>query len=88
MLRPTAGRILLDGDDITALAPHRRVRRGIARTFQINQLFADLTPLETIGLAVSERLGPARDWWRLVGSKPRRRRRGRRRCSSASASPT
>jgi len=69
VLRPTAGRILLDGRDITALEPHRRVRLGIARTFQINQLFADLTPLETLGLAVSERLGFGSDWWRLVGSK-------------------
>ena len=42
---------------------------GIARTFQINQLFADLTPLETIGLAVSERMELGRHWWRLVGSK-------------------
>ena len=40
VLRPTAGRILLDGRDITAVAPHRRVKLGIARTFQINQLFA------------------------------------------------
>src|SRR5262250_1382167 len=69
VLRPTAGRILLDGRDITALEPHRRVRLGIARTFQINQLFADLTPLETLGLAVSERLGSGSDWWRLVGTK-------------------
>jgi len=69
MLKPTAGRILLDGRDITALEPHQRVRLGMARTFQINQLFLDLTPLETIGLAVSERLGSGGDWWRLVGSK-------------------
>ena len=69
VLKPTAGRILLDGRDITALEPHQRVRLGMARTFQINQLFLDLTPLETIGLAVSERLGAGRDWWRLVGSK-------------------
>jgi ABC-type branched-subunit amino acid transport system ATPase component len=69
VLRPTAGRILLDGRDITALEPHQRVRLGIARTFQINQLFADLTPVETLGLAVSERLGSGSDWWRLVGSK-------------------
>jgi branched-chain amino acid transport system ATP-binding protein len=68
VLRPTAGRILLDGRDITALEPHERVRLGMARTFQINQLFLDLTPLETIGLAVSERLGSGGDWWRLVGS--------------------
>jgi ABC-type branched-subunit amino acid transport system ATPase component len=69
VLRPTAGRIFLDGRDITAFEPHQRVRLGMARTFQINQLFLDLTPLETIGLAVSERLGFGHDWWRLVGSK-------------------
>jgi len=71
MLRPTRGRILLDGEDITTVAPFLRVRRGIARTFQINQLFGDLTPLETIGIAVSERLGSGADWWRLPGSRPR-----------------
>ena len=69
ILKPSAGRILLDGNDITALDPHQRVRLGMARTFQINQLFLDLTPLESIGLAVSERLGAGSDWWRLVGSK-------------------
>jgi branched-chain amino acid transport system ATP-binding protein len=67
--RPTAGRILLDGTDITHSEPHDRVRLGIARTFQINQLFPDLTPLETLGLAVSERHGSGRDWWRLVGTR-------------------
>jgi branched-chain amino acid transport system ATP-binding protein len=70
MLKPTSGRITLEGRDITDVAPHERVRLGMARTFQINQLFLDLTPLETIGLAVSERLGSGGDWWRLVGSKP------------------
>ena len=69
VLRPTAGRILLEGNDITDVAPHERVRLGMARTFQINQLFLDLTPLETIGLAVSERLGMGSDWWRLIGSR-------------------
>jgi ABC-type branched-subunit amino acid transport system ATPase component len=69
VLRPTAGRIVLEGRDITGLAPHERVRLGMARTFQINQLFLDLTPLESIGLVVSERLGAGADWWRLVGSK-------------------
>src|SRR5262249_19720148 len=69
LLRPTTGQILLDGHDITDLEAHRRVHLGIARTFQINQLFADLTPIETIGLAVSERMGTGRQWWRLVGRK-------------------
>jgi branched-chain amino acid transport system ATP-binding protein len=69
VLKPTSGQILLDGKDITQLQPHERVRLGIARTFQINQLFGDLTPIETLGLAISERLGLGTDWWRIVGSK-------------------
>jgi branched-chain amino acid transport system ATP-binding protein len=67
VLRPTSGRILLDGQDITEVEPHARVHLGIARTFQINQLFGDLTPIEAIGLAVSERMGTGKQWWRLVG---------------------
>src|SRR4029453_217243 len=43
---------------------------GLARTFQINQLFLDLTPLESVGLAISERLGSGGQWWRLVGTNP------------------
>jgi ABC-type branched-subunit amino acid transport system ATPase component len=70
VLRPTSGRILLDQRDITAVASHRRVKLGIARTFQINQLFADLTPLETVSLAVAERMGMGRNCWRLLGSRP------------------
>jgi len=69
VLRPDHGRILLHGEDITALAPHRRVARGLARTFQINQLFGELSPLESIGLAVSERMGGGADWWRAAGSE-------------------
>jgi branched-chain amino acid transport system ATP-binding protein len=68
-IRPTAGRILLDGEDITFREPHHRVRLGIARTFQINQLFGDLTPVETLGLAISERNGMGHDWWRVAGRK-------------------
>src|SRR6266436_3203948 len=70
VLRPTAGRILLEGEDITSLDAYKRVQRGLARTFQINQLFLDLTPLETVGLAISERLGAGGQWWRLVGTNP------------------
>jgi branched-chain amino acid transport system ATP-binding protein len=70
VLSPSEGQILLEGADITTLAPDARVRRGLARTFQINQLFGALTPLETIGLAVSERLGGGADWWRRFGARP------------------
>ncbi|MBT9368993.1 ABC transporter ATP-binding protein [Rhizobium sp. CSW-27] len=56
-LTPSGGRILLSGEDITDTTPFARVRKGIARTFQINQLFNDLTPLESVMLAVGERMG-------------------------------
>jgi branched-chain amino acid transport system ATP-binding protein len=68
VIAPSAGQIFLEGEEITHLRPELRVRRGLARTFQINQLFPAMTPLETLGLAVSERMGGGRDWWRVVGS--------------------
>ena len=69
VLKPNGGRILLEGQDITDLPVHRRVLRGLSRTFQINQLYPDLSPLETIGLAVSERMGHGGDWWRRMGTR-------------------
>ena len=66
MLRPDAGRILLDDADITALAPDQRVRRGLVRTYQINSLFPHLTALELVTLAVCERSRAARTWWRQL----------------------
>ncbi len=68
VLAPSAGTIRFAGDDITRLSAHARVRRGIARTFQINQLFDDMTPLEAVMLAILEREGQAdsvaRPLWR------------------------
>ena len=46
VLRPDSGRILLEGNDVTALPVHVRVLRGLSRTFQINQLYPDLTPID------------------------------------------
>ncbi len=65
-LRPDSGQILLGEDEITALEPDQRVKRGLARTFQINTLFPDLEPLEAVTLAVCERLGVAGVWWRRL----------------------
>ncbi|CAN5453982.1 ABC transporter ATP-binding protein [soil metagenome] len=67
VLQPTEGRIVLEGQDITHLAPHQRVRRGMVRTFQINQLFDTLTPLETLALTVSQHLGLGTKWWQALG---------------------
>ncbi|HUI97557.1 MAG TPA: ABC transporter ATP-binding protein [Xanthobacteraceae bacterium] len=49
-LRPSAGRVVFDGADVTGLPPHRLARRGIARTFQIAQPFAGLTVRENIAV--------------------------------------
>jgi branched-chain amino acid transport system ATP-binding protein len=62
MLRPDGGRILLGEEDITALEPETRVRRGLVRTFQINSLFPNLNALEAVTLAVCERDGLSRTW--------------------------
>jgi ABC-type branched-subunit amino acid transport system ATPase component len=64
MLRPDGGKIFLGAEDITALPPAERVRRGLVRTFQINTLFPHLTALEAVTLAVCERIGQAGVWWR------------------------
>ena len=64
VLAPSAGQIKLHGQDITRLRPDLRVKLGLARTFQINQLFKDLTPRETLGIAVAQRLGLGGRMWR------------------------
>jgi branched-chain amino acid transport system ATP-binding protein len=70
MLAPESGQILLAGEDITGLEPQDRVRRGLARTFQINTLFPSLNALEAVTLAVSERRGSAGQFWsNLAGHK-------------------
>ena len=58
-LRPSAGRVYLAGHDITGMPQDQRVKRGIARTFQINTLFNGLSVIENLYLAVSERMGVA-----------------------------
>jgi len=68
MAPPTSGRVELLGQDITTLAPHKRVGLGLVRTFQINQLFASFTPLQSLALAVASRLDAARRCWQPVGS--------------------
>jgi branched-chain amino acid transport system ATP-binding protein len=63
-LTPSAGSVLLNGADISTLPQHARVRKGLARTFQINQLFADMCVLDAVTMAVTERLGLGVRWWR------------------------
>jgi branched-chain amino acid transport system ATP-binding protein len=48
---PTSGTIIFDGQDITRLATHERVVRGMARTFQITEIFPELTVFENVRIA-------------------------------------
>jgi branched-chain amino acid transport system ATP-binding protein len=64
---PTSGRVFLAGEDVTALSPHRRARRGLARTFQLNSLFLDLTVRQNVQLAVQAATGTR---WSLRTSGP------------------
>jgi len=66
VLTPSSGAVLLDGADVTRLPRHARVRRGLARTFQINQLFRDMTAIESVALAIAQRERRAAVWWRTA----------------------
>ena len=67
VLTPTEGRIELLGHDISQLPSHLRVARGLVRTFQINQQFASMTPLQTLAMVVSQRRGQGARWWPRLG---------------------
>jgi branched-chain amino acid transport system ATP-binding protein len=65
--KPTAGKVFLNGAEVTGWSPHRLARRGLARTFQGVRLFADLTVLENVELGavgVGMRRTAARRWAR------------------------
>ena len=59
-LEPSAGRVALFGRDVTRLAEHRRTALGMGRTFQITNLFGELSLLENLSLAI---LGTGRRKW-------------------------
>jgi ABC-type branched-subunit amino acid transport system ATPase component len=67
-LEPTSGTVALNGADVTRLPQHRRVKQGLARTFQINRLFMDMTVLQSVVLAVCERRGLGARFFRPVGA--------------------
>ena len=66
--RPTEGRILLDGADVTDLPPHRRARLGLGRTFQASSVFGSLTVRENVRLAVQAHRGGSMKLWRRAAA--------------------
>ena len=68
-LRADGGDVVLAGERITGEPPHARVKRGLARTFQITNLWPGLTVLESVVLVVSERLGHGGEWQRPLCSR-------------------
>ena len=66
VLSVDAGQIFLGEEDITTLSGHKRVAKGLARTFQINQLFQDFTPLDSMMFAIGERKGHGSLIWRSL----------------------
>jgi len=67
---PTRGRVLIDGSDVTGLAPYKRARRGMARTFQRLELFGLLTVRENIEVAADIRRGWARRGGLTISESP------------------
>ena len=96
-LTPDSGRVMLDGQDITGLAPRRIWRLGVGRTFQVAQTFVSMTVAENVQMALISRHGRTRAWWpdatglyrdeALAPARPGRHGR-RRRPSRAASSPT
>lgn len=62
-LRADKGKVLLDGQDITAVSPQQRFRRGVGRTFQVAQTFLSMTVAENVQMALISHRGESRALW-------------------------
>lgn len=63
-IQPSAGQILIDDIDVTSMAPEQIARTGVARSFQITSLFAELSLMEHVELAIQGRAGDGMRFWR------------------------
>ena len=68
-LAPDGGRIVFSGADVTGLPMHRRVLRGLARSYQITSIFKRLSVLDNLALAVQARSGNSFSFWRPARSE-------------------
>ncbi len=72
-LMPTAGRIVLDGRDVTFAPVHQRARLGIARSYQITQVFTEFSVLQNVMFAVQALAGHSFAFWRPAATDARLR---------------
>jgi branched-chain amino acid transport system ATP-binding protein len=67
--RPTAGTVSVHGRDVTGLTPHQRARLGLGRTFQTSAVFATLSVVENVALAVQARRGGSMRLWQSSSAR-------------------
>ncbi len=65
-MRPSAGTIQFKNQDITGLPPHKISRLGISRSFQINNIFTEMTVRENVEVAISALRGDSRKWFNIA----------------------
>jgi len=68
-IAPDAGTILLDGQDITHMAVHRRSLSGLIRSYQLTSILTEFTTIENVMLAVQARQGHSFRFWRPVSEQ-------------------
>ena len=68
-LRPDAGRVLFAGEDLTGLSMHARVARGLARSYQVTNVFLRFSALDGVALAIQARSGSSLRFWRPVSAE-------------------
>jgi len=65
-LKPSAGTLTFEGQDITGLAPHRISRRGVSRSFQINNIFTEMSVRENVEVALTAYRKLGRRWFNIA----------------------
>ena len=69
-ISPDEGRIFFEERDVTGLPIHRRVKRGLARSYQITSIFEGLTVRQNLALSIQARIGHSFRFWKDAGKDP------------------
>ncbi|MED5402688.1 MAG: ABC transporter ATP-binding protein [SAR324 cluster bacterium] len=68
--KPDSGTVIFDGDDISDVPVHLRSARGLARSFQITNIFPDMTTWDNVALAVQAQAGHSFHFWKNARKDP------------------